>query len=162
MIRVIAMAGGAIAFVLVGASQVPSQVRLPVSTVVPAAVVSQPFGCTPLVLEPVDLSCPSHHTHTGIDLAAPLGTEVHTATSGSVLTGFDPSGAGNFVEVRFGAGVRILYCHLSAFAVRSGDQVVAGQLIGFVGATGLATGPHVHLQVDVDSVPVDPAIFLAS
>jgi len=46
--------------------------------------------------------------------------------------------------------------------VRSGDAVVAGQVIGYVGATGLATGPHVHLQVDVDDVPVDPALFLAS
>jgi murein DD-endopeptidase MepM/ murein hydrolase activator NlpD len=161
MIRALAIAGGAVALFLVGATQVPSQVRLPVSTVVAGAVVTQPFGCTPLELEPFDPYCPSHHTHTGIDLAAPLGTEVHSATSGTALTGFDEAGAGNFVEVVFDAHVRVLYCHLSAFAVRSGDGVVAGQVIGYVGATGLATGPHVHLQVDVDGVPVDPALFLA-
>lgn len=162
MTRVIAVVGGSVAVFLVGASQVPSQVRLPVSTVVPGAVVSQPFGCTPLDLEPVDLSCPSHHTHTGVDLAAPAGTAVHTATSGTASTGFDPAGAGNFVAVVFDAHVRVLYCHLSAFAVHAGDVVVAGQVIGYVGATGMATGPHVHLQVDVDNVPVDPAVFLAS
>ncbi len=162
MIRALAIAGGAVAVFLVGATQVPSQVRLPVSTVVAGAVVTQPFGCTPLELEPFDPSCPSHHTHTGIDLAAPQGTEVHAATSGTALTGFDAAGAGNFVDVVFDAHVRVLYCHLSTFAVRSGDAVVAGQVIGYVGATGLATGPHVHLQVDVDDVPVDPALFLAS
>lgn len=160
--RAIAMAGGAVAVFLIGATQVPSQMRLPVSTVVVGAVITQPFGCTPLLLEPIDLSCPSHHTHTGIDLAAPLGTEVHAATSGTVSTGWDPAGAGNFVEVWFDGHVRLLYCHLSAFAVRTGDVVVAGQVVGYVGATGLATGPHVHLQVDVDGVPVDPARFLGS
>ena len=160
--RVLAVVAGSLAVFLIGASQVPSQVRLPVSTVVPGAVVSQPFGCTPLLVEPVDLSCPSHHTHTGIDLAAALGTEVHAATSGTASTGFDVAGAGNFVAVHFDAHVRVLYCHLSAFAVHPGDFVVAGQVIGYVGATGLATGPHVHLQVDVDGMPVDPFVFLAS
>ena len=162
MIRILALAGGAIAVFLVGATQVPSHAKLPVSTVVVGAVVSQPFGCTSLTLEPFDPSCPSHHTHTGIDLAAPLGTDVHAATAGTAQTGFDPAGAGNFVAVWFDAHVRIVYCHLSAFAVRSGDVVVAGQVIGYLGATGLATGPHVHLQVDVDKVPVDPVVFLSS
>lgn len=162
MIRLLAWAGGVIAVFLVGATQVPSHAKLPVSTVVVGAVVSQPFGCTALQLEPFDLSCPSHHTHTGIDLAAPLGTEVHAATSGTVATGYDPAAAGNFVEVWMDGHVRVLYCHLSAFAVRTGDVVVAGQLVGYVGATGLATGPHVHFQVDIDGVPVDPAAFLAS
>jgi murein DD-endopeptidase MepM/ murein hydrolase activator NlpD len=162
VIRIVAVAGVAIAVFLVGATQVPSHVRLPVSTVVVGAVVSQPFGCTSVALEPIDMSCPTHHTHTGIDLAAPLGTDVHAATGGTVATGWDPAGAGNFVEVWPDGHTRILYCHLSAFAVQTGDVVVAGEVIGYVGETGLATGPHVHLQVDVDGVPVDPAVFLAS
>ena len=58
--------------------------------------------------------------------------------------------------------VRILYCHLSEWRVSSGQEVTPGELIGLVGATGLATGPHVHLQVDVDGTPVDPATFLSS
>ena len=58
--------------------------------------------------------------------------------------------------------VRLIYCHLAEFRVRSGDAVMPGQLIGLVGATGLATGPHVHFQIDVDGTPVDPAAWLAS
>ena len=162
MTRLIALMGAAAAVFLVGATQVPSSVRLPVVAVVVGAVVTQPFGCTTLQLEPFDRACPSHHVHTGIDLAAPLGTEVRAAAPGLALTGYDAAGAGNYVEILVDSHVRILYCHLSAFAVRAWDRVAAGQVIGLVGATGLATGPHVHLQVDVDGVPVDPALFLAS
>ena len=162
MRRAIALTGGAAVLFLVGATQVPGQARLPVGMAVPGATVTQPFGCTPLLLEPYDSSCPTHHTHTGIDLAAPLGTDVHSTTPGMVVTGDDPSGAGNYVAVVLDAHVRIVYCHLAGFAVTAGTVVAAGQVIGFVGATGLATGPHVHLQVDVDGVPVDPAAFLAS
>jgi murein DD-endopeptidase MepM/ murein hydrolase activator NlpD len=162
MTRVVAVAAGVLGVFLAGATQVPSHVRLPVATVVPGAVVTQPFGCTSLELEPFDASCPTHHTHTGIDLAAAAGTDVHAATGGRALTGYDPLGAGNFVAVVADSHVRILYCHLQGFAVRSGDRVEAGQVLGWVGATGLATGPHVHLQVDVDGVPVDPAIYLGS
>ena len=160
--RILAAAAGMIALFLVGATQVPAHVRLPVSSVVLGAVVSQPFGCTSLELEPFSPTCPSHHLHTGIDLAAPSGTSVHSATSGVAVTGFDPAGAGDYVAVLVDSRVRILYCHLSAFAVRSGDSVTPGQVIGYVGATGLATGPHVHLQVDVAGHPVDPSVLLGS
>lgn len=160
--RTFALAAGSIALFLIGSTQVPAQVRLPVAAVVSGAVMTQPFGCTTLELEPFDPSCPSHHFHTGIDLAAPLGTEVRSATSGVVLTGHDDLGAGNFVAVTVDARVRVLYCHLSSFAVRTGDAVSPGQVIGYVGATGLATGPHVHLQVNVAGVPVDPTAFLGS
>ena len=147
---------------LVAATQVPSHVRLPVEGVVVGAVVSQPYGCTSLDLEPFDRECPTRHFHSGIDLAAPEGTGVYSATDGVAIIGYDPLGAGNFVSVRVDAHVRVVYCHLSAFRVSWGQQVTPGQLIGEVGATGLATGPHVHLQVDVDGVPVDPVTFLGS
>ena len=160
--RLLAIAAGAVALFLVGASQVPSNVTLPVSAVVYGAVITQPFGCTTLELEPFDASCPSHHVHPGVDLAAPSGFDVHSATSGFAVIGFDPAGAGNYVMVVVDARVRVLYCHLSRFAIHSGEAVHAGQVIGFVGDTGLATGPHVHLQVDVAGVPVDPAAFLRS
>jgi murein DD-endopeptidase MepM/ murein hydrolase activator NlpD len=160
--RIAGLAAAAVAMFLVGATQVPTHVRLPITSVVAGAVVTQPFGCTDLVLEPFDLSCPSHHIHTGVDLAAPSGSAVRSATAGTAITGFDPDGAGNFVLVVVDSRVRVLYCHLSAFAVRSWDAVSPGQVIGFVGATGLATGPHVHLQVDVAGAPVDPARFLGS
>ena len=162
MRRHVAVSAAAIAIFLVGATQVPSHVRLPIAAVVVGATITQPFGCSSLALEPFDLACPTHHVHTGIDLAAPSGQEVRSATSGTAVAGFDPLGAGEYVLVTVDAHVRVLYCHLSAFAIRSGDPVVPGEVIGYVGATGLATGPHVHLQVDVDGVPVDPAVFLGT
>jgi murein DD-endopeptidase MepM/ murein hydrolase activator NlpD len=160
--RLLAILTSSLVVWLVAATQVPSHIRLPLVAVVAGAVITQPFGCTALELEPFDPSCPTRHIHTGIDLAAARGTGVYSATEGVAVTGFDADGAGNFVKVAVGEHVRILYCHLSAFRVSTGDAVAPGQLIGLVGATGLATGPHVHLQVNVDGEPVDPAWFLSS
>ena len=153
------LAGGAVLW-LVAATQVPSHRKAAVSAVVLGARITQPFGCTSLALEPFDPWCPTLHIHTGIDLAAPLGTAVYSATAGRVVAAYDPFGAGNYVKVIVDADAWVLYGHLSAFRVASGDFVAPGQLIGLVGATGLATGPHVHLQVDVGRAPVDPAVFL--
>lgn len=161
-LRVLAIVAGIAVAFSVGAARVPNQMRMPVPSVVPGGIVTQPFGCTTLELEPPAYWCPYHHFHTGVDLAAPQGTEVFSATSGTAMTGYDPAGAGNFVAVRVDQHTRILYCHLSAFAVHSGDAVEAGELIGRVGATGLATGPHVHLEIQIDGLPVDPEQWLAS
>ncbi|HKW69559.1 MAG TPA: M23 family metallopeptidase [Candidatus Dormibacteraeota bacterium] len=160
--RLLGAVVGAIVVWLVAATQVPNHVRLPVEAVVVGAAVSQPFGCTNLELEPFDPLCPTHRLHTGIDLAAPPGTEVHSATAGIAFIGYDPTGAGQYVEVIVDSRVRILYCHLAAFRVRAGDPVTPGEVIGLLGATGMTTGPHVHLQVNVDGAPVDPASFLSS
>jgi murein DD-endopeptidase MepM/ murein hydrolase activator NlpD len=160
--RLLTVVAAGISVWLIAATQVPAHIRLPLSAVVAGAVVTQPFGCTTLELEPFDPSCPTRHIHTGVDLAARLGAAVYSATEGVVIAGFDPNGAGNFVKVVVDSHVRILYCHLSAFRVHSGDVVTPGQLVGLVGATGLATGPHVHLQVNIDGEPVDPAWFLSS
>jgi murein DD-endopeptidase MepM/ murein hydrolase activator NlpD len=162
VIRVAAAIAGAAVVMFTAAAQVPSHERLPLQAVVVGAVISQPFGCTSLELEPFDPFCPGRHIHTGVDLAAPPGTEVHSATAGVASTGFDSSGAGNYAAVAAGPHVRILYCHLSAFRVRPGEPVLPGQVIGLVGATGLATGPHVHFQVDIDGTAVDPALWLIS
>jgi len=144
------------------AAQLPSHVRLPVGAVVADAVVTQPFGCTSFALEPIDPFCPGGHIHTGIDLAAPQGTEAHAATGGIVRVGFDPYGCGLYVSVTFDAHVRVLYCHLSATRVVDNETVTAGQLIGLVGSTGRATGPHVHFEIQVDRVAVDPVKWLGS
>ena len=160
--RLLAIVALGVTLWLVAATQVPVHIRLPVAGVVLGAAVTQPFGCTTLELEPFDALCPWHHTHTGIDLAAPAGTEVHSATDGVALVGFDPAGAGNFVVVTVDAHVRVLYCHLAAFRVAAGQAVTPGQVVGLLGATGLATGPHVHLQVNVDGHQVDPVPFLDS
>jgi murein DD-endopeptidase MepM/ murein hydrolase activator NlpD len=155
------VAGGALVWIAV-ASELPSHTRLPVQAVVVGAVVTQPFGCTRLELEPFDPFCPDRHVHTGIDLAAPLGTEVHSATAGIAQMGVSPNGAGNYVMVSFDPHTRIYYCHLSEFRVRPGEAVGPDQVIGLVGATGLATGPHVHFEVQVDGTSVDPVAWLAS
>ncbi len=162
MIRFAAIASVVAITWLIAATLVSSHERLPVAAVVLGATVTQPFGCTALELEPFDPNCPARHFHTGVDLAAPIGAEVYSATDGIAFVGYDPAGAGNYVEVVADAQVRILYCHLSEVRVTSGEEVQPGRLIGLVGATGLATGPHVHLQVDVGGTPVDPAAFLSS
>jgi murein DD-endopeptidase MepM/ murein hydrolase activator NlpD len=158
--RILVAGVSVLAVWLVAATQVPMHPRMGLADVVVGAVITQPFGCTSLELEPFDDLCPYHRKHTGIDLAAPIGTEVHSASYGSAVVGIDPSACGSYVVVIADAHTRVLYCHLSAFRVRSGDGVVPGQVVGLVGATGLTTGPHVHFQVDVDGVPVDPAAWL--
>ncbi len=165
MIAVLRTAGivaGASAVWLIVAAQVPSQARLPVSAVVPGAVLTQPFGCTSLDLEPFDPFCPGRHVHTGVDLAAAAGSPVHSATAGTAHRGIDPGGAGMYVVVTANANVRLFYCHLSAFTVSDGEPVASGQVIGKVGSTGRATGPHVHFEIQVDGAAVDPATWLAS
>ncbi len=162
LLRVPALVALAALVWLAGAAGVATHTRIPLTAVVPGAVVTQRFGCTPLELEPFSLRCPTHHFHGGIDLAAPTGTTVFSAAAGTAELGYDSIGAGNFVAVFVDGHVRLVYCHLSAFLVRPGQRVDAGQPVGRVGATGLATGPHVHFEVDVDGVPVDPALWLGA
>ena len=161
-LRAIALGGAGLILWTTAASRVADQTGLPVTSVVVGATVTQPFGCTTLVLEPFDPFCPSLHIHTGIDLAAREGTPVRAATGGVAKVGYDAAGAGIYVAIRFDGHARVLYCHLLRAAVGSGDLIVAGQTIGLVGATGLATGPHVHLEVQVDGRAVDPVQWLGA
>ena len=96
--------------------------------------------------------------HTGVDFAAPRGTRVLATADGVVLSAGVRGGYGNAIEVRHGAGVVTLYAHLSGFApgVRAGARVRQGEPIGFVGATGWATGPHLHYEFKVAGVHQDP------
>lgn len=162
-LRAIALVVGIAITFAVGASRVPNQVKLQVAGVVPGAIITQPFGCTTLELEPAAYWCPFHHFHSGVDLAAPQGTEIYSATSGRVyIVGYDAAGPGLYVLVQVDQHVQILYCHLANAKVKPGDQLQAGQLIGTVGASGLATGPHLHFEVQIDRVPVDPGLWLGS
>jgi murein DD-endopeptidase MepM/ murein hydrolase activator NlpD len=161
-LRVVAIGAAAVAVWMVSAAHVPHHERIPMSAIVARAALTQPFGCTTLQLEPVAAGCHSGHFHTGVDLAAPVGTAVHVAASGRARWGFDAGGAGLYVVVDGGDGTRVLYCHLSGVDVAEGESVTAGQVIGEVGTSGLATGPHLHLEVQIDGRPVDPAVWLAS
>src|ERR1700680_2886227 len=127
---------------VVVAAQIPSHVRLPLGGVVTGAVISQPYGCTAFDLEPYDPFCPGRHIHTGIDLAANVGSPVHSATAGTARVGFDPAGAGHYVVVTVAPHVRIFYCHLSTVAVANGQAVIEAQVLGALGMSGRATGPH--------------------
>jgi len=161
-LRVAGVIAGAAVVWLVVAAQLPSHVRLPLAGIVVGAVITQPFGCTTFELEPYDPFCPGRHVHTGVDLAASMGTPVRSATAGTAHVGFDPNGAGNYVVVMVDAHVRVFYCHLSAIGVVNGQVVTAGQVIGALGQSGRATGPHVHFEVQVDATSVDPVAWLAS
>jgi murein DD-endopeptidase MepM/ murein hydrolase activator NlpD len=146
----------------VAASRVPVQHRLPLAAIVPGAVQTLAFGCTTFALEPFDPFCPGLHIHTGVDLAARVGTPVHAAAVGVAHAGFDPTGAGIYVVEVVDEHVRLLYCHLWRVHVAAGQRVAPGEVIGEVGATGLATGAHLHFEVQVDGRAVDPVVWLAS
>ncbi len=162
LLRVSAVGVAALLVWTLAAGRVAGEERLPLTSIVPGAIETLPFGCTSLALEPFDPLCPGFHIHTGVDLAAPAGTAVHAASRGIAHVGFDPGGAGIYVDVAVGEHVRVLYCHLSRVEVVAGDSVTPGQVIGEVGATGLATGAHLHFEVQVDGRAVDPVSWLAS
>ena len=95
--------------------------------------------------------------HPGLDLTASAGTPVGAAWPGRVIfAAFDPSGYGKLVEVAHGSGVVSMYAHLSSFSVRVGQKVASGTQLGRVGATGEATGSHLHFEVRVRGAAVDP------
>ena len=95
--------------------------------------------------------------HTGLDYPAPAGTTVTAAGRGTVtFAGWDASGYGNLVVIEHPRGVRSWYAHLSRIAVGRGASVVAGSTVGSVGATGFATGPHLHFEVRVGGAALDP------
>lgn len=95
--------------------------------------------------------------HPGVDFPAPTGTSVRAARSGRVVfAGWDAGGYGMLVVLGHGRGVTTWYAHLSRILVGRGERVGAGERIGRVGATGLATGPHLHFEVRVRGAAVRP------
>jgi murein DD-endopeptidase MepM/ murein hydrolase activator NlpD len=98
--------------------------------------------------------------HNGIDVASRRDTPV-LATAGGVVSyeGFD-SGLGKVVKLNHGYGMQTIYAHLAKVNIRIGQKVKRGEVIGFVGNTGLSTGPHVHYEVFVNNVPVNPLRYI--
>jgi murein DD-endopeptidase MepM/ murein hydrolase activator NlpD len=98
--------------------------------------------------------------HSGIDISVPYGTPVHAAADGVVTFAEVMNGYGNLISVEHGHGLSTRYGHLSAFAVTAGEHVHRGQVIGYVGATGRATSPHLHYEVRIQDTPVNPHKYL--
>lgn len=97
--------------------------------------------------------------HDGVDFGAPMGSPVRAAAAGTVVAAGPRGGYGNATIVDHGGGVATLYAHQSEIHVVPGTAVGASQVIGAVGSTGFSTGPHLHFEVRVRGVPVDPLSF---
>ena len=96
--------------------------------------------------------------HKGVDYAAPRGTPIKAAGDGRISLAGRHGGYGNAVIIQHGQRYRTLYAHMQGFAkgVRTGSNVKQGQIIGYIGTTGLSTGPHLHYEFQVNGVHVDP------
>jgi murein DD-endopeptidase MepM/ murein hydrolase activator NlpD len=98
--------------------------------------------------------------HNGIDLAAPIGSSVHASAAGKVVFAGNRIITGNSIVIEHLPGLFSLYYHLESVLVEPGDLVEQGRVIGTVGMTGLATGPHLHWELRASGVAVNPTTFL--
>ncbi len=101
-----------------------------------------------------------HSNHTGLDIAAPLGTPIKVVASGIVISANYHSSYGNIIKVDHGNGLETWYAHTSKMYVEEGQQVKAGEVIAAVGSTGNSTGPHLHLEIRLNGEHIDPQKYL--
>lgn len=98
--------------------------------------------------------------HTGIDFAAPIGTPIYATADGTIdVVQNSFSGYGKMIEIDHGFGYRSRYAHMHGFAVRQGQRIKRGDLIGYVGDTGISTAPHLHYEVLINGVQVNPVHY---
>ena len=121
---------------------------------VPGAVITSGFGGR------VAPTAGATTGHDGIDYGAGYGAAVYAADSGTVITAQYNSARGNYIVINHGNGMQTWYQHLSSMNVTVGQTVARGQVIGNVGTTGISTGPHLHFEVHVNGVPVNPLNYL--
>ena len=99
-------------------------------------------------------------THTGLDIAAVQGTDIHVIADGTVTSASYNGAYGNLVKVDHGNGVETWYAHTSKMLVKKGNTVKAGDIIAKVGSTGNSTGPHLHLEIRINGEHVNPQNYL--
>jgi murein DD-endopeptidase MepM/ murein hydrolase activator NlpD len=100
--------------------------------------------------------------HSGLDFAVPAGTPIKTPAGGKVILVGNYFFNGNTVFVDHGQGFISMFCHMSRIDVQTGQVLTRGAVVGKVGATGRATGPHMHWNVSLNDARVDPAIFIGA
>ncbi len=119
---------------------------------------SSPFGFLRVTKYPKGKTTTS--VHKGEDYANKIGTPVYSDARGLVLLAENRIVTGNTVVVEHLPGVKTLYYHLNSISVKPGDIVLQGEKIGEVGTTGFSTGPHLHWELRISTVPVDPKLFI--
>ena len=98
--------------------------------------------------------------HQGVDLAGPEGTPIYASRSGTVTIARFSNSAGNYVTINHGDGFSSVYMHMTYFVVSVGQYVTQGQLIGYMGSTGISTGSHLHFGISLNGTYVNPALYV--
>lgn len=98
--------------------------------------------------------------HTGLDIAAPVGTPIYAAADGTVECAKFSGGYGNVVKLSHGNGVETYYAHCSKLLVKNGQKIKAGDKIALMGSTGHSTGSHLHFEVRINDTPVNPQNYI--
>ncbi len=101
-----------------------------------------------------------YKTHTGVDIGGISGDDIYAAGTGTVIFSAWNGGYGYMVKIDHGEGITTIYGHSSKLLVSVGDEVKKGDVIALVGTTGLSTGPHLHFEVRIDNIPVNPLAFI--
>lgn len=99
-------------------------------------------------------------SHRGVDIANKIGTPIYAYKAGKVIYAKWQNGYGYLVRIQHEGGIVTYYAHLSAFNVKEGDTVAAGQKIAEMGSTGWSTGPHLHFEIRVNNVPINPYPYI--
>ncbi len=100
--------------------------------------------------------------HNGVDMACPAGTEIYASRGGLVVIARWSDSAGNYVQIDHGDGFRSVYMHMTNYIVQEGDYVAPGQLIGYVGNTGLSKGDHLHFGISYNGEYVNPMEYIGN
>jgi len=124
-------------------------------TPVPYYILTSPFG---MRLHPI---LGVYRMHNGVDLACAEGTPIYASRGGLVeVAGYQHDGAGNYIQLNHGDGFRSIYMHMTHYVVKQGEYVAPGQIIGYVGNTGLSKGAHLHFGISYNGTYVNPMEYI--